>query len=184
MIPPYPLQWPDDLPRSAKREPSKFRTTLVSAMNNVQDSLRLFGQDSGRKVTEVVISSNAVLGDMRPVDPGVAVWFTWDESQHCIAVDRYAKVECNLQAIHHVFEARRVELRHAGIQMVRATFRGLRAALPAPGSEHWTVALGLPRTATIEDVQAAWREKVRLAPNENARSRYNVARDQARQELA
>jgi hypothetical protein len=57
-----------------------------------------------------------------PADPGVAVWFTWDGMQVCIAVDRYQKVASNLQAIHHIIEARRVELRHGTLALVRASF--------------------------------------------------------------
>lgn len=61
----------------------------------------------------------------------VAVYFSWDGISTCIAVDRYSKVEDNLQAIHHCLEAERTKLRHGGINLVRAAFRGY-AALP-PG---------------------------------------------------
>ena len=55
----------------------------------MQDSLRLFGKDSGKNITGVVISSNYTLGVERPADPSVAVYFTWDGLQVCIPVDRY-----------------------------------------------------------------------------------------------
>lgn len=182
-IPPYPLQWPDDIRRSQRRERSRFQTTLSKAMANVSDSLRRFGDDSGRKITGVVITSNASLGDMRPADPGIAVWFHWDDGQRRIAADKYDRPECNLQAIHHILEARRTELRHAGIEIARATFRGFQSALPAPASEHWTTILALPRTATADDVKAAHRAKIRACPDEPSRLPYNVARDQAIDEI-
>jgi hypothetical protein len=116
MIPSYPLSWPDGLPRTERKVTSQFRTTLAAALNNVRKSLEAFGKDSGKAVTEISITSNVTLGETLPSDTGVAVWFTWDGQQRCIAVDRYPKPEDNLQAIHHVLEARRTEMRHGGLR--------------------------------------------------------------------
>jgi hypothetical protein len=106
----HPLCWPTQFPRRQNRESGRFQTTLAGALENVQSSLRLFAKDSDKKIDGVVISSNVTLGQQRPADPGVAVWFSWDGLQVCIPVDRYDKVEGNLQAIHHIIEARRTEL--------------------------------------------------------------------------
>lgn len=133
MIPAYPLTWPDILPRAKSRERSRFTATLAAALDNVESSLKRFGQDSGRPVKDIVLSSNVTLGVKKPDDPGIAAWFTWDGDQLCIAVDRYLTPAENLQAIHHVIEARRTELRHGTLALVKATFRGFRA-LPAPKS--------------------------------------------------
>lgn len=132
----YPLTWPDTMPRTANKVASKFKTGLSAALKNVRSSLELFAGDSGKTVANLVISSNVTLGVERPADPGVAVWFVWDGMQVCIAVDRYPKVEDNLQAIHHIVEARRTEMRHGGLHIVRATFRGF-TALPAPARKGW-----------------------------------------------
>ncbi len=185
MIPPFPLLWPDGHPRVKSRERSAFRTGFSQALKNVKDSLRLFAHDSGTALSSVQITSNASFMDEKPADPGIAVWFEWDGALRCIAVDRYQTVAENLQAIHHVLEARRVELRHAGINMVRTTFRGFVAALPAPGAAHWTTILGVPATATEEDIAAAYRAKARelgATGNDAARCELNVARDKALQE--
>lgn len=127
----YPLHWPDTIPRAGRREAGNFKTSLAGALKNVQDSLRKFGTDSGKPLANVVLSSNCSLGVEKPQDPGVAAWFTWDGEQFCIPVDRYQTPAANLQAIHHILEARRVELRHGTLALVRATFSGFRA-LPAP----------------------------------------------------
>ncbi|WP_245409717.1 J domain-containing protein [Pararhizobium haloflavum] len=119
------------MPRAKAREKGQFRTTLAGALKNVEGSLASFARDSGKKIEGLVISSNVTLGVNRPDDPGVALWFTWDGLQVCIPVDRYSSVEANLQAIHHVIEARRTELRHGTLALVRATFQGFQA-LPAP----------------------------------------------------
>lgn len=155
----YPLTWPDGFPRSQRRERGAFKTTLPNALKNVEGSLRLFASDSRKKLEGVVLSSNVTLGSSRPVDPGVAVWFTWDGLGICIAVDRYETVEANLQAIHHILEARRVELRHGTLALVRATFRGF-IALPAPaGKKHWTEVLMVPADASGADIEAAYRRE-------------------------
>lgn len=130
----FPLTWPATMPRTKTPVKSQFRTSLNGALSNVRDSLFSFSRDSGKKIDGLVISSNVTLGEQKPADPGVAVWFTWDGLSVCIAVDRYPKVEDNLQAIHHVIEARRTELRHGGLHIVRATFTGF-AALPSPNAK-------------------------------------------------
>lgn len=152
----YPLTWPSQFPRRQNREAGAFKTALAGALKNVQDSLRKFASDSGKRIEGLVISSNVTLGVNRPTDPGVAVWFAWDGLQVCIAVDRYSSVEGNLQAIHHIIEARRVELRHGTLALVRATFTGF-AALPAPAGRNWWEVLALPRDADRQAIDAAWR---------------------------
>ncbi len=180
MIPPFPLLWPEGHARVKSRERSAFRTAFPAALKNVKDSLRLFAQDSGKALTSVQITSNASFMDEKPDDPGIAVWFEWDGAMRCIAVDRYLTVAENLQAIHHVLEARRVELRHAGINMVRTTFRGFVAALPAPGAAAWWAILGVSQTATPDQITAAYRDKQRAlgaTGNDAARAELNIARD-------
>lgn len=184
MISAYPLTWPDTMPRAKSREAGQFKTSLLRALDNVETSLRLFGKDSGKPVTGVVLSSNVTLGASRPTDPGVAAWFTWDGNQVCIPVDRYSSVEANLQAIHHIIEARRVELRHGTLALVRATFRGFQA-LPAPTS--WRKVLGLEHATEVTKAQIddAYRERAKAAHpdaggNEAAMAELNAARDAAR----
>lgn len=140
------------MPRAPRKADSRFKTALSSALKNVRSSVHLFANDTGRKVENLVISSNVTLGVERPTDTGVAVWFVWDEMQVCIAVDRYAKVEDNLQAIHHILEARRTEMRHGGLSIVRATFRGF-MALPAPPKKSWRRVLGVEPSFFTTDTQ-------------------------------
>jgi hypothetical protein len=187
LIPPYPLQWPDGTPRTRTRQKSQFRTGLPAAIKNVTTSLRLFGDDSGIALSAVQVTSNVGLMHAAPADPGVAVWFQWDGALRCIAVDRYLTVAENLQAIHHVLEARRVEMRHAGITMTRAAFRGFVAALPAPGERPWSEVLGVPTDATPDQIAAAYKARARdLATrgDEGQRCELNVARDKALKERA
>ncbi len=150
MVAPYPLTWPEGIPRwKHERQAGQFKASLSAAMGNVETSLRLFGSDSGKPVTNMVISSNVTLGVNRPADPGVAIWFTWDGLSVAIPVDRYSKVEANLQAIHHVLEARRTEMRHGTLALVRAAMAGF-AQLPPPSSKPtWRVVMKLNGRADI-----------------------------------
>lgn len=91
MIPPFPLHWPEGMPRTPpeRRSKSQFKTTQPQAVKNVADSLRLFGSDSGKAVSRIVATSNAGgidLAGSGQADPGVAVWFEWDGAMRCIAV--------------------------------------------------------------------------------------------------
>lgn len=156
----YPLQWPTHIPRSKSRENGQFRTTLAGALDNVDTSLRAFGRDSGKSLSGIVLSSNVTLGVQKPADPGVAVWFTWDGIPICIPVDRYATPAANLQAIHHVLEARRTELRHGTLALVRASLQGL-TALPAPAATPWWQVLQVPQTADRTEILNAYRRLAR-----------------------
>lgn len=185
-LPPYPLSWPDGLPRTERKASSQFRTAISTAINNVQKSLAAFATDTGKSVSNVSVTSNvAGIAFEPPKDTGVAVWFEWEGQQRCIAVDRYPKVEDNLQAIHHILEARRTEMRHGGLHIVRQTFKGF-VALPSPeGKKPWREVLGLSgHHVTVEQVKAAYREKAQTAhPDKGgstkAMSELTRARDEA-----
>lgn len=186
----YPLTWPETMPRTTNKVPSKFKTALSTALKNVNSSLSLFAGDSGKRVENLVISSNVTLGVERPADPGVAVWLVWDGMQVCIAVDRYPKVEDNLQAIHHIVEARRTEMRHGGLHIVRATFRGF-AALPAPKKKGWREVLGIaPGTrVTAAEIEQFFKLAAKKAHpdvpggSHNAMSELNQAKEIALKEI-
>ncbi|MEH7904055.1 J domain-containing protein [Rhizobium laguerreae] len=186
----YPLTWPHNIPRTKNKAASKFKTGLPAALKNVRSSLQLFATDSGKKVEGITISSNVTLGVDRPDDPGVAVWFTWDGMSVCIAVDRYPKVEDNVQAIYHIIDGRRTELRHGGLHIVKATFTGL-LALPAPDKKHWREILGI-RTEdgppSADFIKLVYQRLAKDAHpdrggSQDAMAELNRARDEALQEI-
>ncbi|WP_258043050.1 J domain-containing protein [Sphingomonas sp. NBWT7] len=186
----YPLHWPDGLARTKNRATSQFKTQLSAALTNVRKSLEAFGRDSGKAVTGIVLSSNVTLGENTPADSGVAAWFVWDGEQRCIAVDRYPKVQDNLQAIHHIVEARRTEMRHGGLHVVRQTFKGF-VALPAPAAGQWRSFFGFGETEPVgmSEVEGRFRSKAATAHpdkggSETAMMELNAMRAAAKRELA
>lgn len=191
MIPGYPLTWPHHIPRAARREKGAFRTPLTQAIKNVKDSLALFAQNSGKTIKSLSISSNVTLGVEKPADPGVAVWFTWDGMQVCIPVDRYDTVAANLQAIHHVIEARRVEIRHGTLALVRATFQGF-LALPGPPAEKpWREVLQIQESGPVrpDAIEARYRRLATIhhpdkpGGSHQAMAELNAARAAALREI-
>ena len=64
----YPLTWPDNWPRVKNRQGSQFKTSLSKALANVKKSLGLLASDSGKKVDDLIISSNVTLGEQKPKD--------------------------------------------------------------------------------------------------------------------
>lgn len=189
----YPLTWPDHIARSKQREPGRFKTSLASALNNVRASVKMFGSDSGRAVSGLIISTNYTLTSPKPTDPGVAVWFTWEGMQVCIPVDRYSSIEANLQAIHHVIEARRTELRHGTLALVRATFKGFQALPPPPGAQPkrpWRDVLEMAdHPATRSHIDAAYRRLAAIrhpdkpGGSHDAMSELNTAKAEALKEI-
>ncbi len=155
----YPLTWPDSFPRTKTPGNAQFSTSLARALENVQDSLAKFAKDSGVKIDRLVISRNYSLTNSKPDDSGVAVYFNFDGEETCIPVDRYKKIEHNLQAIHHCLEADRTKLRHGGINLVKAAFRGY-VALPSyePDSAEWWAILEVDRNAPRSEVEKQYKK--------------------------
>ncbi|NPU23996.1 J domain-containing protein [Bradyrhizobium denitrificans] len=193
----FPLQWPPGFPRwKGGRSGGAFKTDFDTALRNVRKSLDLFAKDSGKKIESPILSSNIDMNPLsndrgkRPSDPGVAVWFAWDGMQVCIPVDRYDSPAANLQAIHHIIEARRVELRHGTLALVRATFSGFQA-LPAPAGKHWrdTLQLNDVPNVTRSHIETAYKALSRerhpdRGGSTEAMAELNTARDTALREIA
>jgi hypothetical protein len=190
----YPLHWPPGFPRwRYSRSGGAFRTGFDDAVKNVRKSLEAFARDSGKAIGQPVLSSNIDFNPLtvrnpnkRPNDPGVAVWFVWDGISVCIAVDRYDNPAANLQAIHHIIEARRVELRHGTLALVRATFEGFKA-LPPP--KRWQDVLEYHKTpASKHEIEENYKRIARsrhpdAGGSVDAMAELNNARDTAMREI-
>lgn len=158
----YPLEWPPGIPRARRVENSRFSTTLFQALENVENSLKKLASDSGKKISNIVFSSNVTLGNINPDDGGVAVYFNWDGVEMCYPIDRYKQVKENLQAIHHIIEADRTKLRHGSFEFIMAEKQGKHAMLPDAGSgTKWWEVLQVDRAATAQEIRSAYKKLVK-----------------------
>ena len=164
---PFPLQWPEDWPRTlpAQRRRSKYKVTFAQARAGLLEELRLLGARS------VVISSDIPVridglpyADWRePSDPGIAVyWLEKDGRRSVMPCDNWRTTRENLHAIGLTIQALRSIDRAGAGELRRRAFAGF-AALPAntyrPPERHWREVLGLPDgTPPASAIQAAFRK--------------------------
>jgi hypothetical protein len=129
---------------------------------NLLTQLKRLGADN------IVVSSNVMLrrdglpyaNQRRPDDTGVAVYFTLKGQQQCIPCDRWASVDDNIHAIGLTVEALRGLERWGAKEMVDAAFSGFQALPPGsgmPSVSPWWQVLGVPETATGDDMKSAYR---------------------------
>jgi hypothetical protein len=139
----YPLQWPVGRPRAKRRENTQFQSSLAKARDHLMNEIRLLG---GK---QPILSSNLELrldglpyaNQKAPDDPGIAVYFTYKDKQHCFACDDWRLVEDNVRAIGKTIEALRGIARWGTGDMMERAFQGFEA-LPAPEAEPWWSVLG------------------------------------------
>lgn len=199
----YPLSWPVGRPRtpSYQRQRAKFgtrkesghgwknleRLTVAEATKRLQEELDRIGAKGA------ILSSNLQLrldglprsGQPEPADPGVAIYFELKGSNIAWGCDRWDRVVDNIAALAKSVEAKR-GLTRWGAVTVEQEFRGYQALPPAP--DDWWLILGIPRTATLDQVEAAFRSKALSAHPDKGGSvdemaRLNAARDRARKDL-
>lgn len=205
----YPLAWPEGWKRTRYRKsglfgkvergdfPSKKRINITDATRRVHAELECLGVKHPRD--DSVISTNLRLnmsglprGDQgEPSDPGAAVyWQAPNQPMRVIAVDAYSRVADNIAAIAATLNAMRAIERHGGAQILERAFTGFDAlpppdaAIAPPPPRRWWEVLGVPVTATAEQINAAYREKAKSAHpdaggSEVAMAALNAARTAA-----
>lgn len=197
----YPLRWVEGRPRTTTRKNALWRhegrpLTLTVARRRLTDQVALVTRP-GRpwRMTDLLLSTNIRftasgsrdlnVSRRDPDDPGVAFYFNLDGRAHALACDRWDSVQGNIAAIAAHIEALRGQERW-GVADLAQAFAG-HVALPSP--EQWWEVLGVRRTASIDEINRAWRERMRNAhPDQGgsdaAAARLNWARDEGRRGLA
>lgn len=171
-----PLCWPADQRRTPAHERvyGQFEGSLDQVRRELLDEIDqlIFGK-MARYYTarnEVIISSNYRLrGDGQihasakdPEDPGVAVYFKRKQKPVCFACDKYDRVWKNIRAIQKTIEAMRGIERWGSTQLLERAFTGFLALAQSTGAG-WDTVLDLDSaTATVEDVQGAYRRLVKV----------------------
>jgi hypothetical protein len=181
MIEAYPLQWPDGFPRTPSPAESRFgrydyrnrknTLTLFKARQEIYDQVRMLIGKRELEQTDCIISTNmktrksdgGVYSNARePEDAGVAVYFYLEEEQHVLAYDRWETVKENLHAIVKTIDAIRGLDRWGVSDMLKRIFTGF-IGIPEETGTSWQSILGLFTDATKEEIQKAYREKMKQA---------------------
>lgn len=148
---------------------------------------RLLEELARLHATHVVISTNVPTRQdglpysnaRPPADPGVAVYFTLGRAPRVLACDRYRTVADNLAAIAgHVSALRAIE--RYGVGSLEQAFAGYTALPPEPSSD-WHLVLGVSPSASLEDIETAYRAAALKAHpdrggSHDAMTRLNTAR--------
>lgn len=207
----YPLAWPEGWPRAKSRKEAQFgknepqyrdgqHTYDQKRSLSIEDAIKRVRAELDKLGVNVrddsIVSTNLKLnmsglprGDQgAPSDPGVAIyWQKKGQPMRVMAIDRYYRVADNIAAIAATLNAMRAIERHGGAQILDRAFTGF-TALPPPFA--WWQVLGLPRTATVEEVKAEHRRLAVLhhPDRENGSAarmaEINAARDAALKEMA
>ena len=160
----YPLAWPHGWQRTRVPQRSRFDATFAAARDGLFAQIKMLGG------THVVMSTNVPLrrdgipyaNMAQPTDRGVAIYFLRRGRQMVFACDRWTMVEHNMRAIEKTIDAIRGIERWGASEMMERAFSAFEA-LPAPGADHWYDVLGVSKTATRDQVEAAHREKAKRA---------------------
>lgn len=168
----YPLQWPHGRPR---KRPDFRKVAAFGKMDRgwkesltVADArVRLQAEVDLLRVQSVVLSTNVELrmdgqvrsGQREPADPGVALYFSLRNRPHVIACDTYRRVADNIAALAAHIEATR-KIERYGVATAAEMFAGFQA-LPAPGATPWWQVLAVQPSASVEEIEAAFRKLAR-----------------------
>lgn len=179
----YPLAWPVGWPRTKESQKARFDGTFARIRSE------LFAEVERMGGQHIVLSTNIPLrrdglpyANIRePADTGVAVYFLRRKKQMVFACDRWSTVRDNMRAIQKTIDAIRGIERWGASEMMERAFQAFEA-LPPPTD--WSGTLGVPKSATREDIERAYRSKAKAAHPDtggsaDAMAALTKARDEA-----
>lgn len=156
----HPLAWPTGKPR-LKPQRSRFDVSFAKARDELIHEIQLLGGRLPVLSTNIELRRDGLpyAGQKEPDDRGAAVYFTFKNQQFCFCCDRWDKVGDNIQAIRRTIAALRGIERWGTGDMVQQAFTGF-VALPSQDNPYDV--LGVKPTATEEEIEASYRQKVKI----------------------
>jgi hypothetical protein len=129
----YPLHWPSGYAKTpaGKRKYSQFKNTLGSARDFLKDEVRRIGGKNLIISTNIPTKQNGDLyadyARYKLDDPGVAIYFKYNEKDVALCCDQYEKVWENVQALAKAIEALRGLERWGVSDFLDRAFTGFKA---------------------------------------------------------
>lgn len=178
----WPLCWPDNVPRTVphlRSYPQFQQRSIASAVNYLRSEInRLNDRRWDYNDTGVIISSNLrqrqdglpASGQTEPADTGIAVYFTLrflvngkrQERPIARTCDKWNRVNYNITAIAKDIELDRAKFRY-GASNISQSYRGYLAIPEQCGGKSWWNELGIPPTATLQQIKDAYHAKAKTA---------------------
>ncbi len=198
----HPLRWPAHLSRSQSFERGvntgfNSNMSLADAVQFLQEEVEALGAESALLLTDYENLMSERLIRKAGSDTGAVLKLTIDRQDYDLACDRWLSLEHNIYALHLALRSWRNMATNWGI----ADYARLLAGFTHNGTAHvggnqavansgdaqaeeWRSLLGLGPTATVEDAQAVYRRRAKIAAdNPEELMRLNLAMDAARKAL-
>lgn len=156
----FPLTWPFGKPRTKNPQSARFKVRFAKARDELMSEIEKLGGRIPILSTNVPLRNDGLpyADESAALDKGIAVYFMLYSRQYCFACDRWDKVGDNIQAARHTIAALRGIERWGTGDMLQSAFTGF-AALPNPENPY--TILGIKEGATQDEVNAAYRAKVK-----------------------
>lgn len=158
----FPLQWPTAQQRTHWQDKkfSAFKSDRNRSIKDLERELNLLGAEN------IVLSTNLrtrieggfYANQGQPDDTGVAVYFDYEGSRHCMAVDQYIMLWENIRALVKSVEAMRGIERWGGAKILQTAMGGFRE-LPANvivTDSPWYITLGVEPDASRSEIRQAY----------------------------
>lgn len=161
------LVWPAGLARTANPIAGRGRTRVGVSVAAVLAALDLLGEVTSLPASEIVLTFEQNTGRGQIIDGGAAVWFLWDDVQHCVGCDLYANPGDNLFAIAHIVRGCVAEHDRGSVAAVRHALESHKQRpnpLPAPpdrqalhASDDWSTLLEVSDSTSHSALTSAFR---------------------------
>jgi len=198
----YPLDWPLDWPKTQSenkvsgntRYRKKTGRGIMRPWSTSAAGEELANELSRMGATGCIVSSDLAVrkdgqisGNQSSfVNSAVAVYFSLDGNPMVMANDRFFEPANNIRQLTIALQNLRHLSENGGAVMKERAFRGF-SALPAPiqMGQDWTSILNIPRPASIDEINAAYRGLARqyhsdkTGGSDEKMAAINVARDEA-----
>jgi hypothetical protein len=169
LIEAYPLHWPAGYTRtpSGRRKNSLFKNTLAAARDLLKVEVKRLGGSNLIISTNVPTKQNGDLyadfSRYKLEDPGVAIYFKYNDKDVALCCDRFVRVWENLQALAKAIEAIRGLERWGVSDFLDRAFTGFQQLPQSTTAEKniWDVLGLVVKPDNVEAVQDAYKAQAK-----------------------